>query len=206
MRNNNTSMQELERLIRNWERYRELVVTALGSPEASARHEKSFLGLKAELAAQIQRLGDMLPRSMAYESSQSVEVMADLMKRHVTLRTHDMGEQWELQDFENTWHQYFIFLNRLRGTDLHSGNTDVIPVESSRKGGLRSASTYGWILAFGFATLLLFLVVAAAGLGWGESGPTFTAPDSIQRFRIPLSSTDNALFNFFGGILSSMSS
>jgi len=165
VRNNNTSMQELERLIRNWERYRELVVTALGSPETSARHEKSFLGLKAELAAQIQRLGDMLPRSMAYESSQSVEVMADLMKRHVTLCTYDMGEQWELQDFENTWHQYFIFLNRLRGTDLHSGNPDAIPVENSRKGGLRS-------------------------------GPTFTAPDSLQQ---ALSNAGGALALLWAG-------
>lgn len=181
MRNNNTRMQELERLIRNWEKYRNMVVEALNTPETSARQESQFLGLKAELAAQIQRLEETLPRSMAYESHQSVEVMADLMRRHVTLCTYDMGEKWELQDFENTWHQYFIYLNRLRGTSLQSEESDAAPVESSRAGGTGVAGTIGWILAFGAAGLLLFLAASAAGLRWRDSGLTFSAPDSLKQ-------------------------
>jgi hypothetical protein len=181
MRNDKTRMKELERLIRNWEKYRNLVVEALNTPETSARQESQFLSLKAELAAQIQQLDESLPRSMAYESHQSVEVMADLMRRHVTLCTYDMDEKWELQDFENTWHQYFIYLNRLRGTSFQPENPDAVPVESSRAGGAGVTGTIGWILAFGVAGLLLFVVVSAAGLGWRESGLTFSAPDSLQQ-------------------------
>ena len=48
--------KKLDRLIRNWERYRELVAPAIAGEDNSDRREKSFLALKAELAAQIQWL------------------------------------------------------------------------------------------------------------------------------------------------------
>ena len=181
MSRKNSHVQELERLIRNWERYRDLVTAALNAEESSDRQEKAFLGLKAELAAQLQWLSDTLPRSMAYESHQSVDVMADMMRRHVTLCTYDMGERWELKDFENSWHQYFIYLNRLRGTDLRSPDPDGAAAQTPSPRGSGFAGRLGWTVAFAFAGLLLFVVTSAAGLGWDMSGPTFATPQSLQQ-------------------------
>jgi hypothetical protein len=173
--------QQLERLIRNWERYREKVTTALAAEQSSERDERDFLRLKAELAAQIQWLSETLPRSMAYETHQGADVMADLVRRHVTLCAYDMDQRWELRDFENTWHQHFIYLNRLRGTELGTAKSKEARADgapSTREG---SGNRLGWILAFAFAGFLLYLLASAAGLSWGASGPTFMPPETLHQ-------------------------
>jgi hypothetical protein len=180
MNKKSRTTRDLERLIRNWESYRDMVMAALATDQTSERQEKKFLELKAELAAQLQWLDETLPRSMAYESHQSAEVMADLMRRHVTLRTFDMDQRWDPQDFQNTWHQYFIYLNRLRGAKMNAerDHAEAGPVVGSEKS--RGREAIGWVLTIGFAVLVLFVLASAMGLGWGESGPTFNAPASIQ--------------------------
>jgi hypothetical protein len=171
--------KKLDRLIQNWERYRELVMPALAGEEATDRQERMFLELKANLAAQIQWLSETLPRSMAYESHQTAEAMADLMHRHVNLTTYDMDHRWESMDFERTWHQYFIYLNRLRGTELVSPYDQSDVVRRSDEDRSATAGRFGWVLAFLFTAFLVVLVAAAAGVGWDSSGPHFEPPQDL---------------------------
>ena len=122
-----------------------------------------------------------LPRSMAYESHQSAEAMADLMHRHVNLTTYDMDHRWESMDFERTWHQYFIYLNRLRGTELASANDESGVVKRVEADRLRSAGKFGWAMAFMFTAALVVLVAATAGLGWDSSGLRFEPPQDLAQ-------------------------
>ena len=186
--------KKLDRLIRNWERYRELVAPAIAGEDNSDRREKSFLALKAELAAQIQWLSETLPRSMAYESHQSAEAMADLMHRHVMLTTYDMDTRWEPMDFETTWHQYFIYLNRLRGTELVAPGAESGPSGNSGSGNSTLASGLGWIFGAAVAGVILMVLASTAGLGWGSSGLRFAPPENLQEALVNASSAVAALW------------
>lgn len=185
MRARNKKTRDLDRLLQNWDRYRTLVIGSLAASKVSPRQENRFLELKAELAEQIQTLDANVPRSMAYESKRHFEAMAELLKRHVTLQNRDMGARWEPDDFLNTWHEYFIFLNRLRGTELGSGegNPSRSPTPAAPAGGSGSRvwGHVGWTLAFGALGLVLFLLVSAFGVSRGPTGSlTFSAPATLH--------------------------
>jgi len=192
MSNKSPGARKLGRLIQDWERYRELVTAALAADRTTDRQEKAFLLLKAELAAQIQWLSETLPRSMAYESHQNAEAMGDLIRRHVTLASYDMDHRWESLDFESTWHEYYIYLNRLRGTDLVEPEASVPSARHAPSAPSRLANRVAWVLAFAFAGILLLAVVSAAGVGVGASGLTFTPPETLQQ------AADNATSAFTG--------
>jgi hypothetical protein len=182
MRTREQKKKDLQRLIRNWEKYRQLVIGALTESKVTPRTEKQFLQLKAALAEQIQVVEGSVPRSIAYESKQHLEAMAELVKRHVTLTTKDMGAAWQREDFENTWHQYFIFLNRLRGMEL--GNENPHPYEASdadeESTGSRLWSAVGWTVAFAALALLLYVVASAAGLSLGGAdGLSLSVPQTL---------------------------
>jgi hypothetical protein len=186
--------KKLDQLIRNWERYRELVAPAIAGEDESDRREKSFLALKAELAAQIQWLSETLPRSMAYESHQSAEAMADLIHRHVKLTTYDMDTRWEPMDFETTWHQYFIYLNRLRGTELVPPKAEAESAATKGSRGFRLASGFGWALSAAVAIIIVMILTSAAGLRWGSSGPRFEPPANLQEAWVNAGNTLSALW------------
>lgn len=105
----------LDRLIREWVEYRNLVSSRHGAADVSAEEENRFLALKGKIVEDLAGVthdgaGAGMQELLAHQRS-----LGEFMNRYPTLAVEAAPSEREREEFEREWHRLFLFLNRLKG-------------------------------------------------------------------------------------------
>lgn len=108
----------LDRLIREWVEYRNLVANRHGAPDVSPEEETRFLALKGKIAEDITAVvhngaGAGLQEMLSHQRS-----LGEFMTHYPTLAAPNAKSDREREEFEREWHRLFLFLNKLKGMPL----------------------------------------------------------------------------------------
>ena len=105
----------LNRLIDQWVEYRDMVSRWSGQEGIPPEAERTFLELKASIAARLPLLQDgQGPGSISSEAQSQAKGMVELMNGQLAL----VGEG-PASDFLNRWHAHYLYLHRFKGQDRH---------------------------------------------------------------------------------------
>jgi hypothetical protein len=107
--------KRLEHLINEWTEYRSLVLNRMGAPNLKNEEEKRFLTLKGKVAEDLTSLSSWLQPSLAQEVQGHLRGITSLLGRYPTLFTSGPLDEQNRADFERSWHDHFLFFNRLKG-------------------------------------------------------------------------------------------
>lgn len=174
---------KLKKLIADWCRFRDLVLKALSGQGVESADEQQFLAIKASIASQLSVMLAPKAPSLQYESARQSTMMTDLLNRYRTLLIDPPSTPNEREEFEQAWHQHFIFLNKLKGAPAAAGRPaqarpgrvpSGIPIHRQYR---RRATfgIFGALLRLGVVAIFLYLLGRAAGLGV-EAGRIVASP------------------------------
>lgn len=107
--------KHLDHLINRWTTYRSLVLNRMGAADLRNEEEKRFLSLKGHVVEDLTGLGLWLPPAMAQEVQGHQRGITSLMGRYPTLFTDRPLDEENRTEFERSWHDHFLFFNRLKG-------------------------------------------------------------------------------------------
>jgi hypothetical protein len=107
--------KRLEHLINQWTEYRSLVLNRMGAPNLKNEEEKRFLNLKGKVAEDLTNLTSWLQPSLTQEVQGHLRGITSLMGRYPTLFTSGPLDEQNRTEFERSWHDHFLFFNRLKG-------------------------------------------------------------------------------------------
>jgi hypothetical protein len=107
--------RRLQQLIDKWTEYRSLVLNRMGAPNLQNEEEKRFLNLKGKIAEDLTGLSLSLQPSLAQEVQGHMRGITQLMGRYPTLFTDGPLDEQNRAEFERSWHDHFLFFNRLKG-------------------------------------------------------------------------------------------
>jgi hypothetical protein len=102
-------------LINKWTEYRSLVLNRMGAPNLKNEEEKRFLNLKGKVAEDLTNLTLWLQPSLSQEVQGHLRGITSLMGRYPTLFTSGPLDEQNRAEFERSWHDHFLFFNRLKG-------------------------------------------------------------------------------------------
>ena len=111
---------KLQRLIGDWNRYRQITVMALEGKTLPPGAESEFLKLKARIALRIEEIRVVSAKKLDAEAWDNLEAMEKQLARHWKLTSVQGEGRWSIDEFESMWNAHFIALNRLRGISLFS--------------------------------------------------------------------------------------
>lgn len=185
---------KLNRLIDDWQFFRDMVLRPNMPGEITPMDEQDFLKLKARVAAQLPMLHDAAPRSMAQESNENLQLMTDLLKRYEKLDVEELKVEEEKEKFEQWWHQSYVFLNKLKGADLAADRQPAKKRPAAVPTGLRNGTATrrqvrgAWLLRFvvrlGLVVLAIYILGRAFGFRWEARSDRFVTdpPSSLGDF------------------------
>jgi len=107
--------KRLQHLIDQWTVYRSLCLNRMGAPDLRNEEEKRFLSLKGHIAEDLTGLSLWLQPSLAQEVQGHQRGITALMGRYPTLFTNGPLDEQNRTEFERSWHDHFLFFNRLKG-------------------------------------------------------------------------------------------
>ena len=107
--------RRLQKLIDKWAEYRSLVLNRMGASNLQNEEEKRFLNLKGKIAEDLTGLSLTLQPSLAQEVQGHLRGITQLMGRYPTLFTDGPLDEQNRAEFERSWHDHFLFFNRLKG-------------------------------------------------------------------------------------------
>src|SRR5262245_19423145 len=107
--------KRLEHLISEWTEYRSLVLNRMGAPNLKNEEEKRFLNLKGKVAEDLTNMTSWLAPSLSQEVQGHLRGITSLMSRYPTLFTSGPLDEQNRAEFERSWHDHFLFFNRLKG-------------------------------------------------------------------------------------------
>lgn len=162
--------KRLDHLISQWTVYRSLVLNRMGAPDLRNEEEKRFLNLKGHVAESLTGLTLWLPPALAQEIQGHQRGITSLMGRYPTLFTDRPLDEQNRTEFERSWHDHFLFFNRLKGIkpDRHGREPRALAAASQvyipptgqtvhkRSGGARFVTVSLRLL---FIVLLVFILV-----------------------------------------------
>ncbi len=153
----------LDRLIREWVEYRNLVANRHGAPDVSPEEENRFLALKGKIAEDITAVvhsggGAGLQEMLSHQRS-----LGEFMTRYPTLSAPNVKSDREREEFEREWHRLFLFLNKLKGMPVRKeARPSAVAAKPVNMPTLRFGPRFpflGWL--FRFVVRLAVLVAAA---------------------------------------------
>ncbi len=152
----------LDRLIREWVEYRNLMTTRHGLGAVSPEEENRFLALKGRIAEDLSVVahhgGGGVQEMLAHQRS-----LNEFMNRYPTLAADAAPPEREREEFDREWHRLFLFMNRLKGMPSRKESrppaAHVKPVEVSAPRFGPRVPFLGWFLRF---AVRLGVLVAAA--------------------------------------------
>jgi len=189
--------KRLEHLINEWTEYRSLVLNRMGAPNLKNEEEKRFLNLKGKVAEDLTSLTLLLNPSLSQEVQGHLRGITSLMSRYPTLFTSGPLDEQNRAEFERSWHDHFLFFNRLKGIkpDSHArdprnlaaaGQAYIPPTTHKvhrRSPGARFVTVFLRIL---FLIFIIFLLVKY--VPWQRLGEPTTSstpnPGGVQGFLI----------------------
>jgi hypothetical protein len=169
----------LRELIRSWVEFREIVLKSLGANDVSSEQEERFLRVKARVASRLPSLSISEFGSLGGESQREVGLMTDLLNRYRTLKLEAPPGQREREEFDRSWHQHFIFLNKMRGAPrtperVHSRRAGVAAPTGMPRHRIRrrvpGAGLLGFVVKLGIFAAVIYLLGRAFGIRWDEGG------------------------------------
>ena len=189
--------KRLEHLINEWTEYRSLVLNRMGAPNLKNEEEKRFLNLKGKVAEDLTNLTSWLQPSLSQEVQGHLRGITSLMGRYPTLFTSGPLDEQNRADFERSWHDHFLFFNRLKGIrpDPHARDprnmaaaTQVYIPPSGQKVHKRSAGAH-FLTVFLRLLFLIFIIFLLIKYGPWErfNEPTSSKtpnPGGMQGFLI----------------------
>jgi len=162
--------KRLEHLISEWTEYRSLVLNRMGAPNLKNEEEKRFLNLKGRVAEDLTSLTLLLNPSLTQEVTGHLRGINSLMSHYPTLFTSGPLDEQNRAEFERSWHDHFLFFNRLKGIkpdphareprNLAAASQSYIPPTGQkvhrRSGGARFVTVFLRLL---FLIFIVFLLV-----------------------------------------------
>ncbi|RKX29731.1 MAG: hypothetical protein DRP71_15995 [Verrucomicrobia bacterium] len=104
----------LDRLTKEWIRFRDIVLTNAGQTNVSQVQEEKFLEQKGRIAKHLSEVHSLFPSSYIREASLNQKGMLEFLGQHTSLRR--IAATRESQDaFEAAWQRYYLALNHMKG-------------------------------------------------------------------------------------------
>ena len=189
--------KRLDHLINQWTTYRSLVLNRMGAPDLRNEEEKRFLNLKGHVVEDMTGLGLWLPPAMGQEVQAHQRGITSLMGRYPTLFTDRPLDEQNRTEFERSWHDHFLFFNRLKGIkpDRHGREPQALAAASQvyipptgqkvhkRSAGARFVTVFLRLLFLIFIVFLLVKYVPWQRLGEPTTSTT-PNPGGVEGFLI----------------------
>ena len=184
---------KLNRVIRNWVAYRDVVLNWLGSREVSPEQEEHFLALKARIAKQLPWLTSVIPPSVGPEAQRNLAMMTDLLNRFRSLKIETVSGQRVREEFDRDWHESFIFLNKLTGVRLaerpampqmrrFKGAPSGMPHHRMHRRRSAGLSFIGMLFRLVIFVFILFLFLRGFGVTWASGKAHLNFPATTAEF------------------------
>lgn len=119
--------KRIQKLIQSWQEYRQVVTAAHAGDRNAAGDEERFLQLKADIASQLQSLTAVLPPNAAVEANSHFAGITRLFQNQLTLQSSADGPEWNQEQFDRTWQDHYLYLNKLKSMRLERQKPRVDP-------------------------------------------------------------------------------
>jgi hypothetical protein len=160
--------RRIQKLIKSWQVYRQVITDARAGEPLAPSAEDNFLELKADIASQLQSLAEILPPSASAEASSHIAGITRLFESQLTLKAPPDSE-WDQEQFDQTWQQHYLYLNKLKSMRLerHKPKVDPnIPVPTGFPG-MNPPRYRSFRKVPRIVSVCLILLVLCAVVGWG---------------------------------------
>ncbi len=161
---------QVKSFIRSWLEYRAIVTQAMQDTVTTPEAEMRFLKLKGRLATQLQVLAESAPPSLAAENHQAYREITAMLSAQRSVTGDESRKEFDEEEFVRTWHEHYIFLNKLLGALRmqreadHRPLPDALPTWMGKKRG-RFLFRLGSPVRNLLVAAVLITVVALLGLG-----------------------------------------
>ncbi len=183
------SRLRMKSLLNHWVEFRVLAMSYGGKKTLTTLAEKEFLKLKGKLAVDLEWLSSILPADRADDIGTQVEDIMRMIQNHHNLPYEDDENPWDAEAFDKTWHEHFIFLNRLKGMEQSPQGAQAKKLVASLPGAKAPQSAKPKRLVVvktmplfsGIVAILSLIVFAKAmGLKKGSKGLVLDPPKSFS--------------------------
>jgi hypothetical protein len=190
------AQHRLRQLIKDWQQYRHIVVSARGR-EIGAMEEERFRALEGRIASRSRGMADVVPYAMAAEVRRGFESITDLLKKQCSLRQTAADQENDPDGFDRLWHEHFIFLNQLKAVELgapeggrggHRPRAAAVPGGTERRWRLMHRVPFKRIGRLAtiivFLGVLIHLTVFGLGLRYDTAGGHFVVNSQLGLARV----------------------
>jgi len=175
-------------LLRRWVEFRVLAMSYGGKKTLTTLAEKEFLKLKGQLAADLEWLSSVLPSDRSEEVHAKIGDIIKMLEDRHGLPSADRKDSWNPEEFDHVWHEYYIYLNRIKGMELQASKTNSDKLVAKLPGA--SAPKYNKprklvivktmpVFTGVLVILTIFIAARAFGVKKGLSGLTIEPPKSF---------------------------
>ena len=197
-----TARRRLKRLVADWEEFGSRLKRPEGSPPPTAEEERSFMRLKGHMASTLAWLATLEPEGKVEGFPETLSAMTQMLGQYHKLAPAKGAKSRMEKDFDDRWHEYYIFLSKLLGVKMRvappkkegSLRATLPRMERAPKRSrqrhlviVRTLPVFSIFLVAG----MVYVVGSAMGLRWEEGGFVVQKPGGLA----------DALNNVLAGLL-----
>jgi len=115
-----TARRRLKRLVADWEEFHSRLNRPEDAPAPTAEDEKSFMRLKGHMASTLAWLATLEPEGKVDGFPETLTAMTEMLGRYHRLAPAEGQPASADSDFNDRWHEYYIFLSKLLGVKMRA--------------------------------------------------------------------------------------